>query len=66
MQQRKAKMNAAIMGNSAEWKKVAEEEKKIVMEEAVQRYLKAPDTNKHSKALKENNENKAASDEESF
>jgi hypothetical protein len=67
MQQRKAKMNAAIMGNAAEWKKVLEEEKKLVTEEAVRKYLKSPNGksgNKAKKGLKENNENNAESFEE--
>lgn len=65
MQQRKAKMNEAIMGSSADWKKFAEKEKKIVMEEAVQRYLKSPEPARRN-AAKENYQNEAASDEESI
>jgi sulfatase maturation enzyme AslB (radical SAM superfamily) len=65
MQQRKAKMNAAIMGNAAEWKKVLEEEKKLVTEEAVRKYLKSPNGKSNNKAgLKENNENNAESFDE--
>jgi hypothetical protein len=61
MQQRKAKMNEAILGSAAELKKIAEEEKKIVVEEAVQKYLKSPNCkkSKNAEAVKENNENKA-------
>jgi hypothetical protein len=45
MQQRKAKMNAAIMGSDAEWNKQTKEDKKQMLETAVSRFLKSPSTN---------------------
>jgi hypothetical protein len=48
MQQRKAKMNAAIMGSDAEWNKQTKGDKKQMLETAVNRFLKSP--NAHTKA----------------
>jgi diacylglycerol kinase family enzyme len=45
MQQRKSKMNAAIMGSDAEWNKQTKEDKKQMLETAVSRFLKSPSTN---------------------
>jgi hypothetical protein len=52
MQQRKAKMNAAIMG-SDEYKKPSANETKHVLEIAVNRYLKSPKSNKKQSLSKE-------------
>lgn len=42
MQQRKSKMNAAIMGSDAEWKKHSKDEKKLMLQTAVDRFLMSP------------------------
>jgi hypothetical protein len=58
MQQRKAKMNAAIMGNEA-YKKPTANDTKQVLETAVNRFLQSPPTNKNEKVTssKENLQN---------
>lgn len=42
MQERKSKMNAAILDNEADWKKHAEKEKKLVVKKAVEDFIKSP------------------------
>jgi hypothetical protein len=42
MQQRKTKMNAAIMGSDGEWNKESKEDKKMVLKTAVNRFLLSP------------------------
>jgi hypothetical protein len=54
MQQRKAKMNAAIMDSNDEWKKSARNETKQVLEIAVNRFLQSPKTNTKRPNVKEN------------
>lgn len=55
MQQRKAKMNAAIMGNDADWKKSLQREKEIVLRNVVDRFLQSPSSSTLAPAeLKEN------------
>lgn len=51
MQQRKAKMNAAIMGSDAEWNKHTKNDKKQMLEIAVNRFLKSPPNNDNAAAL---------------
>jgi hypothetical protein len=53
MQQRKAKMNAAIMGNDV-YKKPSTSDTKHVLEIAVNRYLKSPNGKKKPPVSKEN------------
>jgi hypothetical protein len=54
MQQRKAKMNAAIMDSSDEWKKSAANVTKQVIEIAVNRFLQSPEAHSKSSSVKEN------------
>lgn len=53
MQQRKAKMNAAIMGNDADWKKSLERDKEVVLKNVVDRFLQSPPA--EDALMKENN-----------
>jgi len=43
MQQKKARMNAAIMENESEWNKDSKATKEMVLKTAVERFLKSPD-----------------------
>ena len=59
MQQRKAKMNAAIMGSDGAYKKPSANDTKQVLETAVNRFLQSPPTTKKESvtAKKENLQN---------
>jgi SWI/SNF-related matrix-associated actin-dependent regulator 1 of chromatin subfamily A len=53
MQQRKAKMNAAIMENDSEWNKKARTERDDVLQTAVDRFLKSPPVNREKENSQE-------------
>jgi hypothetical protein len=54
MQQRKAKMNAAIMDSSDEWKKSAANVTKQVLDIAVNRFLQSPEAQSKPFPVKKN------------
>lgn len=54
MQQRKAKMNAAIMDSSEVWKKSAADVTKEVLDIAVNRFLQSPKAQSKASTVKEN------------
>jgi hypothetical protein len=57
MQQRKAKMNAAIMESDSEWNKRAKKEKDDMLKQAMDRFLRSPEVKVSQRSVSEEKEN---------
>lgn len=57
MQQRKAKMNAAIMESDSEWNKIAKKEKDDMLKHVMDRYLRSPEVKDSQRSGSEEKEN---------